>query len=134
MAPIEALLVAQPEIGSGNARRHSREALRDAFDGKALEAMRKERGRALVGPEIELEPRAVGMQVEVLSFVEVQRQQIDAHAAAAIRRLLETRDHAQAGASALDDVSEEVARRGCRRRSEERRVGKECRSRWSPYH
>ena len=22
----------------------------------------------------------------------------------------------------------------CRRRSEERRVGKECRSRWSPYH
>src|SRR2546422_7978891 len=24
--------------------------------------------------------------------------------------------------------------RGCLRRSEERRVGKECRSRWSPYH
>src|SRR5205807_6166912 len=24
--------------------------------------------------------------------------------------------------------------RACRRRSEERRVGKECRSRWSPYH
>src|SRR5256885_12466385 len=24
--------------------------------------------------------------------------------------------------------------RGCRCRSEERRVGKECRSRWSPYH
>src|SRR2546422_11225203 len=23
---------------------------------------------------------------------------------------------------------------GCQRRSEERRVGKECRSRWSPYH
>src|SRR2546425_6509325 len=26
------------------------------------------------------------------------------------------------------------ARDGCGRRSEERRVGKECRSRWSPYH
>src|SRR5690606_40874049 len=25
-------------------------------------------------------------------------------------------------------------RRGCGARSEERRVGKECRSRWSPYH
>ena len=24
--------------------------------------------------------------------------------------------------------------RACRTRSEERRVGKECRSRWSPYH
>jgi hypothetical protein len=35
--------------------------------------MRKERGRALVGLEIELEPRAVGMQVDVLPFVEVKR-------------------------------------------------------------
>src|SRR6266508_3833136 len=26
------------------------------------------------------------------------------------------------------------ARSGCERRLEERRVGKECRSRWSPYH
>ena len=24
--------------------------------------------------------------------------------------------------------------KACKRRSEERRVGKECRSRWSPYH
>ena len=28
----------------------------------------------------------------------------------------------------------EIERRAARRRSEERRVGKECRSRWSPYH
>ena len=28
----------------------------------------------------------------------------------------------------------EVASRGDGKRSEERRVGKECRSRWSPYH
>src|SRR6266568_8982435 len=27
-----------------------------------------------------------------------------------------------------------IAQRRCRNRSEERRVGKECRSRWSPYH
>src|ERR1044072_9932388 len=31
-------------------------------------------------------------------------------------------------------VSYEVAPRAHRLRSEERRVGKECRSRWSPYH
>ena len=39
----------------------------------------------------------------------------------------------------LEGVSEEDARRrllpmNCISRSEERRVGKECRSRWSPYH
>src|SRR6267378_5933752 len=112
MAPVETLLVAQPEIGSGSARGHSREARRDLFDGKALEAVRKESSRAPAGPEIELEPRAVGMQVGVLSFIEVQGQKIDAHAVSAIRRLLEARDHSPAGAAVLDDVREEVARRG----------------------
>jgi len=115
MAPVEALLLAQSEIGSGNARGHSREARRDPFDGKALEAMRKEGSHSPVGPEIEFESRAVGMQVNVLPLVEVQRQQIDAHAAPAIRRLLETRDQAPAGASAFGDVGEEIAGRGRRR-------------------
>src|SRR3989337_3086580 len=32
------------------------------------------------------------------------------------------------------DVSSAASRRSPRVRSEERRVGKECRSRWSPYH
>ena len=31
-------------------------------------------------------------------------------------------------------LMEEIAAEARRRRSEERRVGKECRSRWSPYH
>jgi len=31
-------------------------------------------------------------------------------------------------------VGEDPEREGLRNRSEERRVGKECRSRWSPYH
>ena len=44
---------------------------------------------------------------------------------------------------AVDDLSFELEERevlgivgesGCGKRSEERRVGKECRSRWSPYH
>ena len=39
--------------------------------------------------------------------------------------------------SSFDDYEQHVlkARNGiCKERSEERRVGKECRSRWSPYH
>ena len=31
-------------------------------------------------------------------------------------------------------ISERLAKEGATVRSEERRVGKECRSRWSPYH
>ena len=37
-------------------------------------------------------------------------------------------------AAYADDVFSLAARIGPFRRSEERRVGKECRSRWSPYH
>src|SRR2546426_2001115 len=50
---------------------------------------------------------------------------------------LEGRDHADRRAEGQhhvedDDPSEDDVER--RERSEERRVGKECRSRWSPYH
>ena len=41
------------------------------------------------------------------------------------------------GISSIDDVMDHVQNDGLRgvlKRSEERRVGKECRSRWSPYH
>ena len=34
----------------------------------------------------------------------------------------------------IDIRSEEEVAHGAIKRSEERRVGKECRSRWSPYH
>src|SRR5258708_17678412 len=51
------------------------------------------------------------------------------------------RDHQRADASALDvlgrraqAVEHHVHIAGDQVRSEERRVGKECRSRWSPYH
>ena len=37
----------------------------------------------------------------------------------------------QEAANAVNQASKEI---GTRYRSEERRVGKECRSRWSPYH
>src|SRR2546429_8315979 len=34
----------------------------------------------------------------------------------------------------LDRIKLQLGAATCRQRSEERRVGKECRSRWSPYH
>ena len=34
----------------------------------------------------------------------------------------------------IDDILAEVSQYNTHYRSEERRVGKECRSRWSPYH
>ena len=42
--------------------------------------------------------------------------------------------YARASAKALGFELEEVENWQCCGRSEERRVGKECRSRWSPYH
>ena len=38
------------------------------------------------------------------------------------------------GAGAQARVAEQIQSLGSNLRSEERRVGKECRSRWSPYH
>ena len=34
----------------------------------------------------------------------------------------------------IETSGEQTGEEGCSSRSEERRVGKECRSRWSPYH
>src|SRR2546422_10734870 len=57
-------------------------------------------------------------------FVQVARQVVDAKPAAlAVRHAGDVLVHGLAGIGPLLDA-----------RSEERRVGKECRSRWSPYH
>ena len=39
-----------------------------------------------------------------------------------------------AGLRYFEIIRQKLKDRGARYRSEERRVGKECRSRWSPYH
>src|SRR6266540_2882489 len=50
-------------------------------------------------------------------------------------RQLEGGDHHERGQHVGQDVAQDDAHRGAAElRSEERRVGKECRSRWSPYH
>ena len=46
----------------------------------------------------------------------------------------EERNIPQSRETAFDEITKSAAQEGLARRSEERRVGKECRSRWSPYH
>ena len=43
-------------------------------------------------------------------------------------------NHSRSGPCKTDLALRPVITQVCARRSEERRVGKECRSRWSPYH
>src|SRR5256884_9006820 len=45
-----------------------------------------------------------------------------------------TSDVAGDGTTTATVLAQAIFREGVRTRSEERRVGKECRSRWSPYH
>src|SRR5712692_8674309 len=51
------------------------------------------------------------MQIDVFAFVEVQRQKVDANAAAAIGRLLEARDDSPPRAVGAGDIGEKVVRR-----------------------
>ena len=48
--------------------------------------------------------------------------------------LLESISWLSKGSSFRGSPTEALVRNGKEKRSEERRVGKECRSRWSPYH
>ncbi|HET7199880.1 MAG TPA: hypothetical protein VFI80_03600 [Burkholderiales bacterium] len=78
--------------------------------------MRDEQVRPPLGVDVDLEAGAVGMQVEMLAFVQIERQQVETRPAAAIGRLLEARRDAQARAALADQVGEKIA--GRRRRPE----------------
>src|SRR3989475_587539 len=65
-----------------------------------------------------------------LSYVELPRVPSAAASAAALAHARALRAEIARGKAKFDDV----AKRESADRSEERRVGKECRSRWSPYH
>ena len=51
-----------------------------------------------------------------------------------VERLIAEETHDRPYAEAILYTHADVDRRSVAERSEERRVGKECRSRWSPYH
>ena len=74
------------------------------------------------GPARELE----ALQHELASLGRRQSELEDAEL-----ELMEQREQAE---STLNSATAAVAEARDQRRSEERRVGKECRSRWSPYH
>src|SRR3712207_6245572 len=53
---------------------------------------------------------------------------------AAVVGIVDRMDLQDAASSDLREAARELRKADVRGRSEERRVGKECRSRWSPYH
>ena len=89
----------------------------------------------LVAKELRAAVSAAGEQTAQLRFVEtglaVDVVAEDALVSDLVSRLVGRPIRVPPAAGAGDDASEAEATLG---RSEERRVGKECRSRWSPYH
>ena len=78
----------------------------------------------------------VGERPDDLSYERTCARQADLHGIA-VRRFVLPAEATQAELEAvIDAVNADPRIHGCLmfRRSEERRVGKECRSRWSPYH
>src|SRR3989449_11228992 len=98
-------------------------------------------GVASVPPSTATAPPAAGAEIST-SEIEVLLQRYAAawrkHDVDELRRIGQITSEAQAAAlrdyfARVDDLDVEVQLLEVRR-SEERRVGKECRSRWSPYH
>jgi len=95
--------------------------------------MREEEVHAPVRSRPELDPGAVGMQVDVFAFVEVERDKIGADAAAAIRRVLEAGGEPPPRAVGVGGVGEKVGRRARGRgRAQREDAGGEGAQRASP--
>jgi hypothetical protein len=98
-------------------------------DWKALQPARDEDVHALPGVQVELQPEAVRVQVEVLSLVEVERQHVVLRAVAPVERSLDAQHGAQPGAVLADEIREKIARRrgrtGCERRADRHQTGAE---------
>src|SRR6266567_4616350 len=87
-----------------------------------------QRDLAAMAAEIDVDARLIELQVAQHDLVQERRQaRIDEADFARGRVEFESERR-------FEQRERRGARPGLRRRSEERRVGKECRSRWSPYH
>ena len=71
---------------------------------------------------------------EVRSEIKANRSELEAAARAKKEEMKLNRDALRAKCAAGSESADCASVRAEFRRSEERRVGKECRSRWSPYH
>ena len=115
LAPGPATLKARPDIHPGPALGHAGQARRDAVIGIALEAVRHEQIDALVRTSVQLQAGAIGMQIESVAFVQIERHQVEARAAVAIARLLDARDDAETGAAAHREHAQQRIAVGGRR-------------------
>ena len=70
---------------------------------------------------------------EIRSFVTALGDR-ESRAALAERLTMSGVHHIRVGKIVVEDVTDDQVGIAAAKRSEERRVGKECRSRWSPYH
>src|SRR2546422_4740059 len=87
---------------------------------------------------------AVGTNTQIKRWIGPKTRSIDAHGKTVLPGFIDAHVHFSSGGAELSGVqlrqaatpAEFAQRIGeyARKRSEERRVGKECRSRWSPYH
>src|SRR5207245_7421482 len=89
LAPVETLLEAHAGLAFGRSCRHSGAAGRHLVHREALEPARDEDVDAPPRTDVELEPRALGMQIDVLALVEIEGKDVEPQALAAIRRLLD---------------------------------------------
>ena len=72
-------------------------------------------------------------KLRIKSALKRAKQNIKRNALKSSQRAL-TRTAVKAVKTAIESGDKQSASEAFKKRSEERRVGKECRSRWSPYH
>jgi hypothetical protein len=72
------------------------------LDREALQSTRNEDLQAPRRTDVEFEPDAIGMQVQVLAFVEVDRQYVEPYPVAAIERSLGAQRGAEPGTVLAD--------------------------------
>ena len=136
--PTRVIVSGGPDLGSGPiAERLAR--FRAGFDGFRSATVNEPRGNDAIVGALLCEPSSPAYDAGVIFFNNVGYLGMCGHGTIGLLVTLEYMGRIQRGARVrLETVVGEVDARlntdGTVTRSEERRVGKECRSRWSPYH
>src|SRR3989449_3161335 len=123
---------ARPQKGA-TSHSHARLSLRLHLR-QVLERLLDLLGGVLVVLELAREKRLVGREVEMTVAAQVEDDRLPLALALAPERLVDGPAHGVGRLGCGQEALRPRELHGGVERSEERRVGKECRSRWSPYH